>query len=194
MISPRRRNFRETALTAVRDPGKSAEVTDKFLWDVHKYTNDYIRFADTKAAFVAAASTALIGTLVGSSVLDSCFRINVFSWPATKWVGFIGLLFLSASLCLSVNAIRPRLWNSTSAGYIFWESVAGHGTAQAFSHAVGDLTATERTTATSDHLFQLAIIAKRKYEFVKLAIYSGMPGGVLAGIALFMRHALASPH
>jgi hypothetical protein len=143
-----------------------------------------------RPAFVAAASTALIGTLVGSTVLDSCFRINVCAWSATQWVGFIGLLCLSASLFLSVNAIRPRLWNSTSVGYIFWGSVAGHGTSQAFSHAVSDLTATERTTATSDHLFALATVAKRKYEFVKLAIYAGMPGGVLAGIALFTRHAL----
>jgi hypothetical protein len=190
MISSRRKNFRETALTAVRDPDKNADATDKFLWDVHKYTNDYIRFADTKAAFVAAASTALIGTLVGSNVLDSCFRINACAWSVTQWVGFIGLLCLSASLFLSVYAIWPRLWNSTSVGYIFWESVAGHGTAEAFSRKVAELPATERTKATSDHLFALATVAKRKYEFVKLAIYAGMPGGVLAGIALFMRHAL----
>jgi hypothetical protein len=59
---------------AAAPPDKNADATAKFLWDVHKYTNDYIRFADTKAAFVAAASTALIGTLVGSNVLDSCHR------------------------------------------------------------------------------------------------------------------------
>jgi hypothetical protein len=194
MSGSRRKAFREKALIAVRDPDKSAEATDKFLWDVHKYTNDYIRFADTKAAFVAAASTALIGTLVSSTVLDSCFRVTPCAWSKVQWLAMVGLLLLAASLSLAVNAIRPRLWNSTSVGYIFWESVAGHRTAKAFSEAVSNLTATERMKATSEHLFALAAVAKRKYDFVKLAIYAGIPGGLLAGIALFMRHALLSPH
>jgi hypothetical protein len=110
MISQRRKNFRETALTAAReDPDKRAEATDKFLWDVHKYTNDYIRFADTKAAFVAAASTALIGTLVSSTVLDSCFRVTPCAWFKVQWLAMVGLLLLATSLSLAVNAIRPRL-------------------------------------------------------------------------------------
>jgi hypothetical protein len=47
-----------------------------------------------------------------------------------------------------------------------------------------------RTTAISDHLFMLAAVARRKYAYVKLAIYTGTPGAALAGIALFMQHAL----
>ena len=32
-----------------------------FLWNVHSYTNEYIRFADAKAAFVVTIAAALVG-------------------------------------------------------------------------------------------------------------------------------------
>jgi len=178
-------SFRQKALSGTREKNDS---TERFLWEVHKYTNDYIRFADTKAAFVAAASTALIGALVGSSALDSCFRIR----PGTvlQCGALAALLLLAASLILSVLAIRPRLWNHTSVGYIFWESIKGHKTAQAFSQAISELPASGRTTAISDHLFILASVATRKYGFVKWAIHAGIAGGLLAGIVLFTQHAL----
>jgi hypothetical protein len=168
----------------------AAESTDQFLWEVHRYTNEYIRFADTKAAFIAAISTALIGSLVSSSIFDSCFRKTPCLWSKLQWAGITGLLLLLAALALSVAAIRPRLWNKTSVGYIFWESVAGHGTAQAFSHAVRELPAQDRTTAISDHLFALATVAKRKYIYVSLAMFAGVAGGLLTGVVLFLQHAL----
>jgi hypothetical protein len=128
----------------------TAESTDQFLWKVHQYTNEYIRFADTKAAFIAAVSTALIGSLVSSSIFDSCFRRTLCLWTKLQWAGIAGLMLVVTALALSVAAIRPRLWNRTSVGYIFWESVAGHRTAQEFSHAVCKLPAEDRTTAISD--------------------------------------------
>jgi hypothetical protein len=175
-------------LTGAKEKSAEADSTDKFLWDVHKYTNDYIRFADTKAAFVAAASTGLIGALVGSSALDSCFVVVPATW--LEWCGLAGLLLLATALVLSVLAIRPRLWNHTSVGYIFWESIQGHKTAQAFSQAIGELPGSGLTRATSDHLFMLASVATRKYGYVKWAIHAGIAGGLLAGIVLFARHAL----
>jgi hypothetical protein len=91
----------------------------------------------TKAAFVAAASTPLIGTLVGSTVLDSCFRVTPCAWSKVQCLpdGRI-----AAAGCIPVRS-RERSTtlplSSTSVGYIFWESVAGHGTAEAFSWAAG---------------------------------------------------------
>jgi hypothetical protein len=168
----------------------TTESADQFLWQVHRYTNDYIRFADTKAAFIAAVSTALIGSLVSSTIFDSCFRKTLCLWSKLQWVGIVGLLLVIIALAFSVAAIRPRLWNKTSVGYIFWESVAGHGTAQAFSHTVRELQAQDRTTAISDHLFVLATVAKRKYLYVSLAMYAVVAGGFLTGIVLFLQHAL----
>src|SRR5437763_11946832 len=38
----------------------------EFLWKVHSYTNDYIRFADTKAGIALALVAGLLATLFGS--------------------------------------------------------------------------------------------------------------------------------
>jgi hypothetical protein len=37
--------------------------TTEFLWEVHRYVNEYIRFADTKAAFIAGATTPAVVTI-----------------------------------------------------------------------------------------------------------------------------------
>jgi integrase len=39
MSGTRQRNFKNRALTSTVASGKGAETTDKFMWDVHKYTN-----------------------------------------------------------------------------------------------------------------------------------------------------------
>lgn len=169
-------------------PPKPDSHTSEFLWDVHKYTNDYIRFADTKAAFTASVVTALIGSLVASSILDSCFRIRLWRWSPLQWVTLLGLILLTGSLVLCIAAIRPRLWNNTPVGFIFWDSIVAHKTAHQFTRALHALTDRQRSEVVSDHLFILATIAKRKFEYVGWAIYAGAIGGMLAGIALFLHH------
>jgi hypothetical protein len=160
-----------------------------FLWEVHRYTNEYIRFADTKAAFIAGVSTALIGSLVGSSLFDSCFRTTLCLWSKLQILGAVGLILLATSLALSIAAIRPRLWNNTSVGFIFWGSIIGHGSARHFAQALHGLSAKERSIAISDHLFVLAFIANRKFAYVDRALYAGVIGGAVTGAVLFMQHA-----
>jgi hypothetical protein len=169
-------------------PEPPTETSD-FLWEVHRYTNEYIRFADTKAGFIAGVSAALVGSLVASSLFDSCFRMSFNQWSKMQWTGVLGMLLLSVSLALSIAAIRPRLWNPTSVGFIFWGSIAGHGSARRFTHAVHRLTEQEKNTAISDHLFVLAGIAKRKYAYVDYALYAGVAGGALTCVVLFVQHA-----
>lgn len=164
--------------------------TVDFVWDVHKYTNDYIRFADTKAAFTAGASTALIGSLVASSIFDSFIRNGMRHWSFLQWTSLIGLLLLSTAVVLSIAAIRPRLWADVPIGFIYWGSIVRHGSAHRFAKEVHALTDGDRFEAVSQHLFTLASIAKRKYDFVDRAIFCGVFGGMLAGFALFLQHAL----
>jgi hypothetical protein len=168
------------------DPNESRS---DFLWEVHKYTNEYIRFADTKAAFIAGISAALIGSLVASPLFDSIFLSTPCLWSKLQWTGIAALLLLAVSLVLSIAAIRPRLWNKTSVGYIFWGSIAGHGSMLQFTRAVHELSQLGMTNAISDHLFVLSSIAKRKYAYVDWALSVGVAGGALAGIVLFVQHA-----
>jgi Family of unknown function (DUF5706) len=180
--------FRQRAMDA-RRPTDSTDAVEPFLWDVHKYTNDYIRFADTKAAFMVAVSTALIGTLVSSSVFDSSFHQNLCHWTVYRWSAWGGLLLLICSLLSGVMVIRPRLWNKANPGYIFWNSVVAHRTPERFAVALGKLSAADRTRQVSDHLFILARIAERKYTLVAFGLLSGTIGGLLTGAVLLLRRA-----
>lgn len=66
------------------------DAASTLLWDLHSYTNEYIRFADTKAAFIATACTALIGSLVASSTFDSCCRRSLngmTGYPTVRSIG-----------------------------------------------------------------------------------------------------------
>jgi hypothetical protein len=177
---------------ATSNTGEAEEANslEAFLWQVHEYTNEYIRFADTKAAFIAAASTALIGTCISSTILDSSLRKSPCAWYWSQWTAAAGLVLLSVSVLLSLWAIRPRLWNKTPIGFIFWESIGGHTSASAFSQAIHKTTAHVRTNAIAEHLFILASIAKRKYACVNYAMWLGIGGGALTAIALFLQHGL----
>jgi hypothetical protein len=48
------------------------------------------------------------------------------------------------------------------------------------------------TNAISDHLFVLSSIAKRKYAYVDCSLSVGVAGGALAGIVLFLQHAISA--
>ena len=75
-----------------------------FLWNVHSYTNEYIRFADTKAALTVAWATALLGVLYAE-------RVHAVPNPETGF--WVTSLLAAAALCagfvLSVWSILPRL-------------------------------------------------------------------------------------
>jgi hypothetical protein len=184
-----RPGFKDRALSKAGETDDANSLED-FLWQVHEYTNEYIRFADTKAAFIVAASTALIGTSISSLILDSFLRKAPSLWYGSQWLAALGLLLLSISLLLSLWAIKPRLWNKTPIGFIFWESIFGHQSATKFSENIHKTTAHERTNAIAEHLFTLASVAKRKYAYVDYAIWVGGGGGVLTAIAIFLQHGL----
>jgi hypothetical protein len=76
-------------------------------------------------------------------------NINFFAMELTenRWLAAVGLLLLSIATVLSLMAIRPRLWNKTPIGFIFWESIGGHQSASAFSQAIHKTTAHGRTNA-----------------------------------------------
>jgi hypothetical protein len=167
-----------------------------FLWKVHGYTNDYIRFADTKAAFVAATVVALIGAVVASRAFDSLSQMPLASWPHRAWWAAIALAALLLSFMLVLFAIRPRLHSDVPKGFIFWDSVVGHPTDLAFAAESARLTADEMELNVSRHIYTLAGICKRKYYWTNLAIYAGTLGGVLAGAVIIASHIfpLSSAH
>jgi hypothetical protein len=158
----------------------------EFLWKVHGYTNDYIRFADTKAAIAATAASGIIGALLSSSVFDSLFKLDWMHWPKLAFVAFSALLLLAVSVSCSIAAIWPRLRSRSFTGFIFWDNIVEHRAPQTFSKAIRTLTNAQMDQSVSDHVFILATICKRKYRWVNRAIAIGVLGASIGALVILL--------
>lgn len=93
-------------------PGSALE----FLWKVHGYTNEYIRFADPKAAFAVAVAAGLLAALFNAKCHAFCspskLSLADATWDATRLgaVSTMALSCLLGSTFLLSWAITPRLW------------------------------------------------------------------------------------
>jgi|SRR5208337_832171 len=122
----------------------------EFIWKVHDYTNNYIRFADTKAALVIVVASGLTASLYAAQA-HHYFRLSRLSLHAASgWATLLGVGSLLAFLCLggsiflAVLAVVPRLRLQPRAGrtlvqkplhssgeqpvgYVFWRSILACG-------------------------------------------------------------------
>jgi hypothetical protein len=161
-----------------------------FLWKIHGYINDYIRFADNKAAFVTASVVVLIGAVVSSGVFDGLGQIPRENWPIHVWCSVGALAFLLLAFLFALWGIKPRLHSTIPKGFIYWGSVLEHKKDTAYATECHTLTADELELNVSRHIFVLAGICNRKYFWVHLAMWTGAIGGMLAGSVLLAAHIL----
>jgi hypothetical protein len=163
----------------------------EFLWKVHTYTNEYIRFADTKAGFCVGTASALIAALFASKSHE--LFIDAFSHKSSGTGNFLPIVSLLAfvalgtSIVAAVTAIRPRLWSRSNKGFIFWDDISKYGSATEFAAGHEIQTEIELTECLSRHLYTLATVCTRKYFWIGAAIWLVSVGGVLAVIVLLFK-------
>jgi hypothetical protein len=162
-----------------------------FLWKVHSYTNEYIRFADTKAAFCVGVASALIAGLFASKSQDlfmnAILRRGGATWSALACLSLAAFVFLGASIAASVVAVVPRLRAGSGEGFIFWESISDFGGAAEFAAAYRIQTEAKLNECLSDHLYILASVCRKKYFWVNAAMGTAVVGGVLAVADLLLK-------
>jgi hypothetical protein len=174
-----------------------------FLWKVHDYTNNYIRFADTKAAFAIGFASALISAMFGANLhryLLTGIAADRIDWFRTLiGCGTIAAFALLAfGVVFGALAVLPRLWDkhqpnfwwklaqlfrgrpTNATGYVFWEMVQAHGSADAFWNGFHQRSEVELNEAIARHLFVLAGISFDKFRFVTWSIMSSFVGAMLA--------------
>ena len=84
-----------TAAGAVRTHPSLSETDtseaekSEFLWNSHNYINEYIRYGDTKAAFVAATASALLGILYSSKIYVPIIQLPCSQWTSAEWFAII---------------------------------------------------------------------------------------------------------
>ncbi len=161
---------------AGHEPAADQEQRNEFLWHVHSYINDNIRFADTKAHLVIGWATALAGALAASGF----YHAMVWPWPALGRLS--GLVVLVFSVVFGVCVIRPRLRTSQTEGFIYWLSILGHRNRDDYLRAVDSIGANEAGRHVAVHNYDLSEICKSKYWWVNLSVFAALLGGILSGL------------
>jgi hypothetical protein len=166
-------------------PNEDASAKCEFLWKVHSYTNEYIRFADAKAGFVVGFASAVLWALFAGRCHEMFIVVAPRQWNALAWLSLASYLLLLASILASITAVRPRLWAGSSKGLIFWKSVTRYGDMDAYTNAVLAVSPDELPTHLANHVYALARVSGRKYAWVNAGILALTFGGLL-GIAVLM--------
>jgi hypothetical protein len=158
----------------------------EFLWNVHSYTNEYIRFADTKAAVVVAWSSAIIGALASQSVQNRFLDIQLRS---ADWLNagtaLLAFILTAAGFLISLYVVFPRLTKGGKphdTDLVFWEHVRAFDSAAAYSHAIEQQK--DLSLCLSRHVYVIAEIARKKYWWLRVAICSTAIGTFLSLVEL----------
>jgi hypothetical protein len=162
-----------------------------FAWKTHEYINNYIRFADTKAAFVVAWSSAIIGTLyVGhlhEAVMQSRFTLNDISFTTT--LAALALPLLSASFLGAAWSIIPRLPTKQRSGLVFWESILVHASGDLYANALGRNDGNQLARHLCVQIHTIAAVARKKYFCVTVSMWLAFFGTILGILAILFKAA-----
>jgi hypothetical protein len=106
----------EPAHSAQNGKQPEAMPAAEFVWKVHGYTNEYIRFADAKAGAIITWCAGLIALLftikAQSRFLPPQITFTDIDWKATGLgaAAIVAFLFLTLSVTFGFLTILPRLW------------------------------------------------------------------------------------
>jgi len=179
----------------------------EFLWQVHAYVNEYVRFADAKAAVLIAWTSALAGVLMAADVHHNVTRANIAgSWASVSAgatflavatviaFGGLGLAFAAAVAC-----VRPRLPSTQqfkllklvgmsrgadTEGFIFWESVRAFEDGAAYGSRVATASRGELAEGIAGHIYDLSGVCRAKYRWLNVGLIVAIVGTAFSVAAL----------
>ncbi len=188
----------------------------EFLWKIHAYLNEYIRFADTKAAVCIAWSSAMLGTLFSAQIhlvqkpsiwffgcgllsaaaLIAAFLFGVLAVSPRLGLGFLSRSWVTGHTAPKVDSADPTdraatdgvdRTSSENLGVIFWIDILQNKTSIEYEKAVSKLTDSDVAGQVAKHIYVLSGVAKRKYFFINLAMLAAAVGSVFAVVVLLAK-------
>ena len=157
-----------------------------FLWKVHSYTNDYIRFSDAKSGVVIGFAAATLGALYATGAFATIRATTPGDWSALDKTLLAAVAFLVAGALAAAWSMRPRLDDKQPRGFVFWESVRAHDSASEFHLAYSRQSEADLDAHLAEHLYALSTITSKKFYWSAWGVLCGMAGGLLAGIRILV--------
>jgi len=163
-----------------KGPGAQPVPSDEhvtFAEQTHQYVREYIRNADQKAAFLFAAATAGLGYLLTHHAVAGWFNSPAFALADCVWL--VAVVGLGVGAGFFVSVVFPRL-QSSSPGLIFFNEIAAHPSAIAYTEGVLATPAAEVARTKLRHLYDLATICRKKFSALQTGAWFGVVGGTAA--------------
>lgn len=158
------------------------ESVAAFAAHVHGYVNNYITFADQKAAFVFAAATALLSYLNSQGGTVAWLKPPI-AWSLLDTLACISSMGLLTAVICSLATILPR-FHATRTGIVYWKSIAALSGPEEYLQRVPRQDRRALDDALLEHIFDLSRICCRKYRPLNVGILAGSVG--LAAGVLFV--------
>lgn len=146
-----------------------SDAHTRFAEFVHQYIREYIRAADQKATFFFAGSTAMLAFLYRNDVSARWMK-PIMEWNVLGVVSFVAMTSLAVGALVAVMVVIPRTPGSRR-GFIFWEAIAEYATAREYADDISALTAATIAQVKAEHSFELARVCRRKYKFLRCALW-----------------------
>jgi hypothetical protein len=160
----------------------------QFLWNAHRYVNEYARFADSKAAFAGTLAGGLLAALYAAKAHVDVLSTSFDQWTLPAWLTVMAAALLAVSVGLAVWTVMPRLGSSQRTGFIYWGAIATHGTVDRFQEAFVRQSAHALNEHLAHHLFDLSVhVCIPKYRHAQWCIWCLWIGAVLAAAALIIK-------
>lgn len=164
--------------------GSSTASGQAFQWSVHSYINEYIRYADTKAALVIAYASAMIGVLYARGLHKTFTEHAIGTWSLRVYLSAGAFSLLAVSILLAACSVAPRLSTHGDRGFVFWDDIRRHDSPDSYNGALCSLSSEDLTSQLSTHIFSLSGIAKNKFRLVGFSSWTALIGSAVAGFLL----------
>jgi hypothetical protein len=176
------------AYDVVRSSGvSSAAVNSEDAWRSLQQVNEWVRFADTKAAAVLAGSGVLGGVLVAAVPSLADFRAHTTRAVLLS----VAIICVGVSSLLSLRILAPRLRTGEPRSLIYFDHIARRYAADCNGFVDNYLalarTADDLSRQVAEQIWSNSRVARRKFVRVSLAVRFLGVAMVAAGLAVVVQ-------
>ena len=168
-------------------------LRQEFLWNTHQYLGEYVRFADTKAAFAGTMAAALLGAMYSARAHIPVVSVDFLRWPMSSWLALGAGVLLMAAFALAIWTIVPRQASTQREGFVFWGNIAAHGTFERLQASFDGQSVRALNDHLLHHIFDISRVACiPKFRNAATSLWLVLVGGVLAAVAMLLQDAQRS--